>query len=94
MSGKPSPEGVREFRVLLKTMSDADKLRDTLTAEIARRQGNLKVANSLYQEARVKLLDLMEKMDIQADGHAGYEGRISWFLVELNQQFESGEPDA
>lgn len=92
MSGKPSPEGVQLFRVLLKTMSIASKLQDNLMKEISNRKEELETASISYQGARVKLFELMEKMDISENGNFGYEGRMSWFLVELNQQFEQGKP--
>lgn len=86
MSGKPSPDGVRDFLSLLAVMSEASTEITRLRNEIVLAQDYLMKANDAYSTAKETLFKLMRDMDVHASGNYGYEGRMSLFLVELFKQ--------
>lgn len=86
MSGKPYPEGVADFRAALKEMSEAAEVSARLQSEITNARLELDRANEAYQKAKETLFRLMKEMDVESSHNYGWEGRISWFFVELYKQ--------
>ena len=86
MSGKPYLDGVKQFKFFLKQMSDSAVLTNNLEDEIAKAQSKRIDALESYTKAKQNLFKLIEQMDIKSDGNAGWEGRMSWFLIELQKQ--------
>jgi len=91
MSGKPYPEGVAEFKEAWTAMSNAALRANVLAIEVAARNKEIAELNEVYASNKKKLFTLMKDMDIASDGNFGYEGRMTWFLVELHKQFSEIE---
>ena len=88
MSGKPSYESVKEFRYLLDGMFNSRSEVERLERETARCREELEKKQEVYGTCRAALLELMEKIDIKSSGNSGWEGRFTWFLLELHRQWK------
>ncbi len=82
MSSKPSTEGVEAFRKLLRE-------RRMVAREIIKLRTAVDTLANLenkHREQSLALLNMLENMDLSASGNAGWEGRMTWFLDELERQ--------
>jgi hypothetical protein len=86
MSGKPSPQGVREFIAALEKMKAASSRSVQLEAQIQGAQAELNAAITSYNDARQAIFKMMGEMDVASNHNAGWEGRMAWFLGELYGQ--------
>jgi hypothetical protein len=87
MSRTPHPDGVTEFRETLARFNEISKEFAQLSDAVAR----LPIVTRVREETYRKLLKQMEEMDISSSGNTGWEGRIIWFLGELDRQASKGK---
>lgn len=82
MSGKPNPPQIAELREQLKILVDCEQRSSEIQKLIAEQRKFEQKAGM----ARRRVLELMEKMDLESSGNYGYEARTCWFLTELYRQ--------
>lgn len=91
MSGKPSSDGVQDFRFAVSRVARAEERVAILRQEIASRQQELENQENEWRTARELMFKSMEEMDVKSNGNAGYEGRATAFFVMLYKQL-AGQP--
>lgn len=83
MSSKPHIQGVLEVANLLAKI-------DVLQMEERELRPKAQRLEEVDKELRVlcaRLPELLRSMDLEAQSHYGWEGRMGWFLMQLRRQF-------
>lgn len=89
MSGKPYPEGVTKAVDL---MDECAALNDEIQ-ELHPKVQRMREAEVRYGQAYVELQKLLREMDLESQGHFGYENRLAWFLMEMRHRLEARKND-
>lgn len=82
MSRLPSKEGVEKLRAVISDFRFLAKRTDELRKAVKELP---KVEEEAGQKQR-EALKLLEEMDLAEKGNMGWEGRMMWFLNELDKQ--------
>ena len=86
MSGKPYPEGVKQviaaiarYEVLSAKVIVLAPRVDELTKELVALQQERSKLSTFVEQS-------LDKMDLSAQGNAGFGGRMGWFIAEARRQ--------
>lgn len=82
MSSKPSKEGVEKLRAAI---ADFRFLSKRVT-ELRKAANELPKVEEEATAKQFEVMKMLEGMDLDARGNAGWEQRMMWFLNELDQQ--------
>lgn len=86
MSGKPNKEDVRLFSYAIERMARSQTRINVLAGEMEIRRLDLEGQKTEYEAAHREAFKLLERMDVKANGNAGYEARAAWFFAQLHRQ--------
>jgi hypothetical protein len=87
VSSKPSPAGVEQLIDKLDFLSSLERE----IAELRPKAARLKECEGLYASAHREVTKQLDAMDVSSNGNAGWEGRVTWMLLELIRQARSHE---
>lgn len=68
-------------------MEKSAETSNRLRAAVENAQVGLEASNQEFRIAKEALFELMKQMDVQSSHNAGWENRMTWFLIELHRQY-------
>lgn len=87
MSSKPSVDGVAKVKHRLRHYRRLSEKLKELSEAAKQIPGVEEEMRTMHRE----IIGLLESMDVKADGNCGWEGRMLWFLSDLERQATTGE---
>lgn len=91
MSSLPHPEGVAEIIQLLGQVEALEAEEMELRPKVQAFAGRLLAVEEKLGEARRRLPELLQAMDVDSPGNFGWEKRMGWFLAEMRRQLRGNK---